>query len=127
MLGAGLEPEGEPKCTGNSGGKRHWDLIRRLYIGSGLTVGAIAAEIVQASKIVCRAGVAMQAGQIGGEIEQIPKIERREEIVERKAEQGGAVTDQGALVLIQKRLIRQPAEQIGEQKIAATPVLYTGM
>ena len=108
-------------------GKHHWGLIRRRYICPGLTVGTIAAEIVQASKIACRAGVAMQAEQIGKEIEQIPKIGRREETVERKAEQGVAVTDQGAMVLIQKRLIRQPAEQIGEQKIAATPVLYTGM
>ena len=84
-------------------------------------------EMVQASKIVCRAGVAIQAEQIGEELVQIPKIERREAIVECKVEQVVAVTDQGALVLIQKRLIRQPAEQIGEQKIAATPVLYTGM
>ena len=89
-------------------------------------MGAIAAEIVQASKIVCRAGVAMQAEQSGGKIERIPKIERREVIVERKAEQGVAVTNQGAMVLIQKRLIRQLAEQIGEQKIAATPVLTRG-
>ena len=120
-------PRLEYACAGGEVGGNVRRTGADTWEGSRLTVGGIAAEIVQASKIVCRADVAIQAEQIGEEIVQITKIERREEIVERKVEQVVAVTDQGALVLIQKRLIQQPANQVGEQKIAATPVLYTGM